>query len=466
MKRLYNQSILGFIAIVFLISCRKFVEIDPPKTSLIKSTVFTNDVTATAAMMDIYAQMVSPASYTGGSNASLSYLGALSADELDLYSTTPAEVEFANNNLTPLTSTSLWRSAYQQIFRANAVLEGLIGATQLTPALKSRLEGEAKFIRAFAHFYLVNLYGDVPLVLTTDYKVNAVQPRTPEAAVYQQIIIDLKDAQNLLSESYQAANGTVTTERKRLNKFAATAMLARIYLYTGNWINAESEATKVINYTALYGSEPIANMFLKNSKEAIWQLARDGGNTNDAGTFAFSTQPNSASLKPALVLSFDNADLRKANWILTRTFNSSTYYQPVKYKATALSPITEYSMILRLGEQYLIRAEARAHQPGKVMSANSAESDLNFIRNRAGIGNTSASNETTMLAAIEQERRFELFTELGHRWLDLKRTNRTNAVVAPLKGTNWQSTDQLYPVPQEQIQNDPAMANQQNPGYQ
>jgi hypothetical protein len=470
MKNIYKQLILAsIISIAFLTGCRKFVVIDPPKTDLIKETVFTSDATATAAITDIYAQMVGGISFTNGSTtSSLSYYAGLSADELELYSTNAIHNEFATNNLQSITLTinsSFWTAPYQHIYKANAILEGLSNSTNITASLKMRLEGEAKFIRAFSHFYLVNLFGDIPLVLTTDYRLNAIVPRTNKVEVYQQIVRDLKDAQGLLDNNYLAANGTVTTERIRVNKFAATAMLARVYLYNGDWSNAELESTKVINYTTLYGPELINDMFLKNSKEAIWQLSRDGGNVADANTFIFATVPNNGALKSALVSSFETNDQRRINWIGMRTSGINTYYYPNKYKITALSPITEYAMVLRLGEQYLIRAEARAHQAGKITGTNSAESDLNYIRNRAGISGATATTESTMLLAIEQERRLELFTEWGHRWLDLKRTNRADAILAPLKGSNWQTSDQLWPIPQVQIQNDPAMANQQNPGY-
>ncbi|WP_316814260.1 RagB/SusD family nutrient uptake outer membrane protein [Pedobacter heparinus] len=481
MKKLYRTVLMRFrnkfgmttliICCICALSCRKFVEIDPPKTSLIKATVFTDDATATATIIDIYGQMINGAAYSSGVVNGLSFKAGLAADELDNYSTIVDRIEYATNNLTPLTSglnATFWLVPYQTILKANAVLEGLSASIGLTPAVKSRLEGEAKFLRAFAHFYLVNLFGDVPLVLTTDYRINGVIPRTSKTEVYQQIIKDLKDAQNLLSINYLTATGTVTPERKRVNKFAATAMLARVYLYTGDWLNAETEASKVISYTDLYGSEVIGNMFLKNSKEAIWQLGRDAGNAADAATFLIPNTaiiPANGALKASLITLFASGDLRKLNWIDSLVRPTAKYYYPKKYKVTAISPISEYAMVLRLGEQYLIRAEARAHQGSKVIGSNSAESDLNFIRNRAGIGNTSATNEATMLAAIEQERRFELFTEWGHRWLDLKRTNRADAVLGPLKGITWQTTDQLWPIPQEQILNDPAMANQQNPGY-
>lgn len=471
MKKILKMSLLYCITTtLFLTSCRKFVEIDPPKTSLIKTTVFASDATATAAIISIYSSMYTLAAYSGGSQYSVSYLGALASDEFNYESTDPERIEFLNNNINPKSTIlpSTWSAAYQQIYYVNTVLEGLVASSGLTPTLKTRLEGEAKFIRAFAYFYLVNLFGDVPLVLTTDYRINAVIPRTPKAEVYRQIIKDLEDAQKLLSTDYLTASGTATLERKRVNKFAPTAMLARVYLYLGNlgdntaWSKAEEEATKIINYTTLYGPVPVKDMFLKNSKEAIWQLGLDVNNTSEAKLFL---SRGNGVLRPLFVQQFESIDQRKINWINTTTVAGNIEYLAAKYKITATSPITEYSTVLRLGEQYLIRAEARAHQAGKVTGINSAESDINYIRNRAGIGNTSATNETTMLAAIEQERRFELFTEWGHRWLDLKRTNRANAVLGSLKGVDWQTTDQLWPIPEIQLQNDPAMVNQQNPGY-
>ena len=116
-------------------------------------------------------------------------------------------------------------------------------------------------------------------------------------------------------------------------------------------------------------------------------------------------------------------------------------------------------MVLRLAEQYLIRAEARAQQN----NISGSQSDLNLIRNRAGLVNTAANDKTALLTAIEHERQVELFTEWGHRWLDLKRTNRADAVLGPIKAPNWQPTDMLYPIPQTQIANDPNV--HQNPGY-
>jgi hypothetical protein len=125
-------------------------------------------------------------------------------------------------------------------------------------------------------------------------------------------------------------------------------------------------------------------------------------------------------------------------------------------------PPAEYPMILRLAEQYLIRAEARAQQNNLIGS----QSDLNVIRTRAGLPNTSASTQQDLLSAIYRERQFELFTEMGHRWLDLKRTGSVDMIMnteTPQKGGIWKTTDQLYPLPLSEIQADINLT--QNPGY-
>jgi len=120
-------------------------------------------------------------------------------------------------------------------------------------------------------------------------------------------------------------------------------------------------------------------------------------------------------------------------------------------------------MLLRLAEQYLIRAEARA----QLNDIKGAATDLNVVRTRAGLGATAAANQTDMVGAVLQERRVELFTEPGHRFFDLKRTGTIDAVMgaaAPLKGGNWASFMQYWPIPTADILADPNLT--QTPGYQ
>ena len=155
----------------------------------------------------------------------------------------------------------------------------------------------------------------------------------------------------------------------------------------------------------------------------------------------------------------EDLDIRKQIWIGNTTDGVNTFFYPFKYKVLGQTePAQEYSMVFRLTEQYLIRAEARA-QAGNVIGA---QTDLNLIRNRAGLSNISSTNANDLLLAIEKERRHELFTEWGHRWLDLKRTERISEVMSDIK-PNWESTDVLFPIPQTQIDNNPNTS--QNPGY-
>ena len=143
--------------------------------------------------------------------------------------------------------------------------------------------------------------------------------------------------------------------------------------------------------------------------------------------------------------------------------NGNTYYYPYKYKSATLNaPIVEYLMVLRLAEQYLIRAEARARQN----NVGGALGDLDTIRARARLPDISANDQASLLSAIMHERQIELFTEWGNRWLDLKRKGNLDIVmdsVATSKHTTWNSNWQWYPIPSYEIVQDPHLV--QNPGY-
>jgi starch-binding outer membrane protein, SusD/RagB family len=93
----------------------------------------------------------------------------------------------------------------------------------------------------------------------------------------------------------------------------------------------------------------------------------------------------------------------------------------------------------------------------------SAKDDLNIVRKRACLPDANANTKDELLLAIELERQKEFFAEWGHRWLDLKRTDRANTILAPIKAPNWQPTDILYPLPFQEIQRNHALI--QNEGY-
>ena len=116
-------------------------------------------------------------------------------------------------------------------------------------------------------------------------------------------------------------------------------------------------------------------------------------------------------------------------------------------------------MIFRLSELFLLRAEARS----RLGDLNGAHADLNQIRIRAGLPALSGLTGTVLIDSIIQERKFELFAESGDRWLTLKRTGEVNNVLPLIKGSNWNSTDALYPIPLAEILKNNQLI--QNPGY-
>jgi hypothetical protein len=189
-------------------SCKKFLQIPPPSNQVVSSTVFTSDAIATSAVVGIYSEMMG--SLNQFCNSSTTFYGGLSADELYFYFTGNLD-EFTKNQLTQANHTTIttifWSPCYKYIYAGNLAIEQLNKSTGLSVAVKNMLLGESKFIRAFCYFYLLNLFGDVPLTTTSDYIYNSTLPRANQPLIYSQIINDLKDAQNLLSDNYPTTTG-------------------------------------------------------------------------------------------------------------------------------------------------------------------------------------------------------------------------------------------------------------------
>lgn len=448
--------LFSYCAIAALPCCKKFVQLEAPPDLIETNQVFSNDKAAVSSAAGLYIQMRNQS--LSITNGGLSVYAGLSADDIINTSSSTTADAFSKNALLPTTpaiSSNFWSSSYRNIYQTNAILEGLSRSTSLTDSVKRQLQGEMKVVRAFYYFYLTQLFGDIPLVETTDYQVNDDMPRTPANIVINQMIEDLKEAENILSAAYPSSG------RARPNKWTASTLLARFYLLKKDWSNAETEASAVIN-SAMYSlTSSLNNVFVGNSNETIWQIIRDLSNTAEGMAFI----PSSTSAKPAytlttnLINSFEAGDQRRTNWVKSNTVGGALYYYPYKYKVRVASPVSEYEIVFRLAELYLLRAEARAEQH----RLQEARDDLNMVRVRAGLPLVTTNDQTLLLSAIYHERQTELFCEWGHRWLDLKRWNLADVVLLPLKGTNWQGTDVLYPIPQGEIDKNPAL--RQNDGY-
>ena len=481
-------------------SCKKLVDAGSPLTTITTDQTFSRDGSANAAIAGLYSLMMNGNNDLIFSNGALTVYAGMSSDELTNYAGVGdlADYNFSINKLdsqNPVIQSSFWKPQYKLVFNANSILEGIAASTsnQLTPGVRKQLTAEAKFIRAFSYFYLVNLFGDVPLVLSTDWKANTQLKRAPKEEIYLQMVKDLKEAQSDLPEDYALTGG----QRIRANKFAATALLARVYLYTKDWKNAEAEASKVIANSQFALEEDLNNVFLSTSRESIWQLKASLssiGNTSRLYDYVnFKSQQLWSEipddLKPLyldqsifpdvnflfygrytmtskLSAAFENDDKRLVIW--TNYVDTPTYppytgitdHVPSKYtRIPGMENGQGYYTVLRFAEQLLIRAEARANLSNII----GADEDLNKIRNRAGLVNLTSGSVASALQAVAHERQTELFAEWGHRWFDLKRTGKVTEAFLDLPTKRADANQLLYPIPDAEIKVDPNLI--QNPGY-
>jgi len=431
-------------------SCEKIVEVRTPFNAIISENAFLDEAGANSAIAGMYSSLT-PTS----ANPPTAYINLLTdmlADNLS-YNGTVFD-QYKNNSLVSNESNlaQLWATCYAGIYRANAIIEGISNG-KFSTAFSNQAIGEALFIRSFCYFYLTNLYGDVPLITTTQIAQNQIAPRTPSAQIVAQIVSDLERSAGMLPENYPVAN-----RRQRANKWAATAFLARVYLYTGDNVKAEQAASQVISKSTVYSlPTDLATVFLTASTETIFAFdVSMGGYTLVAAFSAPSASPGqtpSFIIQPNLYTLFETNDKRRTAW----TGSNAGFNFALKYKSFVAN--TENDVVFRLAEQYLIRAEARA----KLDNLTGAQSDINIVRQRAGVTQITTTSQISALEAVAKERRLELFSEWGHRWLDLKRTQQAGPVISALKPGLWQATDVLYPIPN--VEREKNVNLTQNPGY-
>ncbi|HMI64127.1 MAG TPA: RagB/SusD family nutrient uptake outer membrane protein [Puia sp.] len=445
-------------------SCKKLIDIPAnPPTSLTEVQQFSDSATAMTAVAGVY-------SYTGFgkgftyNDGYLTFCTGLSSDELSYVGYPSPDLQaFYGYGLTDLNGTVgyLWTDPYTSMYPINSIMTNVAASTALSASFKTQIIGEMKLVRAFFYFNTVNLFGDIPLVISTDYNTTSRLPRTSADSIYAQILSDLSDAQKALPAAYPSSG------RVRPNLYTVLSVRAKVQLYRKQWQAAYDAADSVIN-SGLYSLEPdLNNVFLDGSNEAIWQIPANGSYnaTHEASQF-ISPYPNTTPqylMTPILQKAFEAGDLRWQNWVKDYVVNingtNQDLYAPYKYKNYYSSaPTIEDYMVIRLADLYLIRAEAAA-QLGKTTVALA---DLNQIRARAGLVASTATTAGDILTAIMHERQVELFTEWGNRWFDLKRTGTIDTVLSAEK-PGWKPNEALYPVPRLQRQYNANLT--QNPGY-
>jgi hypothetical protein len=370
----------------------------------------------------------------------------------------------------------------------------------IDPGLKSRLIGEASFLRAYYYFNLVRCYGDVPLI---DGLIDADNPadiekaatRAPKADVYNLIVSDLTNAMNVLPTVDEYA----PEDMGRATKGAAMGLLAKVNMYLKNWQIVQDMTDQIINGSAgTYGLVPdyatIWREVGENSIESLFEIQGRGINPN-TGIQGYSvTQGARGNVKypdntPALTgwgfntpssdleNAYEPGDMRKAATIMHKgdtlwdgaIVENSVSNDRYNYKAYVSKKNETFNggdwesnknvRILRMGEIYLLNAEA-ANELG---NTSKAQSSLNDVRHRAGLGDTPASNQADLRNAIWKERRVELAME-HDRFFDLVRQGRAGEVLRAQGKEFVDGKNEIFPIPQPEI--DASQGKYaQNPGY-
>jgi len=459
-KIIYLRNIVLLLAALqIFVACENLLEVETPSDQLDAGEVFETVQTANAALAGLYASLWDNSPLSGGAQGSGVLLGSYTDDlacyfssgessgALDLYN----NLQIASNS----SVYSYWSSAYKQVYMANAIIEGAEKSKSLPESEKRRIKGEALLVRSILFFYLQQVFGDIPMPLTTDYKINQSLPKTLAGQVLSILESDFNQATDLLSDQYRSG------ERIFPNRKVAQLMMAKTYMLEGKWNEAEGLLKSILTGPLYTFEQDITKVFQKSGSHILWQLKPK--NTNDptleVQTYYFSdTAPSLYALNDHLVTSFSPGDRRRLNWIKPVTVGQDTWYRADKYKNRESNP-TEYSVVLRIEDVYLSLAEALARQN----KLSEALPYINYTRGRAGLlPLANITSQEIVLDEILSENRKEFFCEMGHRFMDLKRTGRLNTLssVKP----NWKDHHRIWPLPQKELLLNPNL-KPQNDGY-
>lgn len=453
MKKLYIYKLGLVLAILSLItSCEDIVEVDLPNDQINTEDVYKDITTTKGALSHLYSSLRETSLFQGGSNG-LGYDLGKYTDQLNSFSHNDALFE---NLISPINSpTNLyWSQAYTNLYAINAFIEGLSQSTVIEESVKNSLLGEAYFLRGLYYHYLTQLYGDIPYVTSTNYKINTSIKKTPYQEVLNLVEVDLKTALNLISLDYRNA------ERLYPNQGVVELLLAKNYLLQKRYDLAELYANKVLNNSLYHLELDINKVFKKNATSTIWQLSPATlGNPNtttyEASKYIFTNLPPvDVTLSRSLLNIFEPQDLRLQYWTKEVTNGVDSYSHAYKYKNNS-NNTDEYSIVFRLEEAYFTLAEALAYQ----VRVPEAVTVLNQIRTKRGLLPLAMNlNQTDFITELVAEYQREFFTEHGHRFFDLKRNNRLDDL--KLIKPNWEDKHQLLPIPESEILMNPNLKPQ------
>lgn len=455
------KNYIKILPLLFLMcACDNFTDVGLPADQVTRDLVFKDDALANSAMAGIYRAIEASGFLSGGSSGWSVYMGCYT-DELVSYAATTADTSsfyLLTHNAGSSRVYTIWSATYKQLYNINAMIEGLQASSMLTVGVKDKLLGESFFIRALLHLYLMKTFGAVPYVTTTDYEVNQSIVRKSPQEVYQLAQVDLLQALEKLPAAY------IKGLRIRPSKGTAKALLAKIAYEQKNWDEAVAYSSEVISDPQYPMETLVEKTFLKESSSALWQImAYDTTyNTLEGNYYILKTAPPpTVALSSDFMNGFETGDIRRSKWIgEIKSAGQATYYYPFKYKQQTNTTATlEYSVIMRVEELYLIRAEAYIEKGQTALGL----ADLNKLRNRAGLPSVTVTDKASLLDVLLKERRYEFFTEWGQRFYDLKHFGKLDQKMLPVK-PSWKNNYGLLPIPEKELLINPAL-NPQNNGY-
>lgn len=499
--------IILIVAVALASSCKKYLEQKPFLTT-------SNDL----ALSDFNGINKAVAG-AYGPLASATWYGAdmvLTSEMRAENATIPTNSDFTSGryqlpfkmNYDPDATTGLWGLAYYIISAVNNVLEAIetngmdsYTGSDVTEDDVNNLIAECYFLRALAHFDCMRTYchsyskkdltiegkklGEfgIPVILKTDKTAKEQPKRNTVEEVYAQVIKDLVAAEGLMAPSYKRSG--VTDSKAAATLPAIQALLARVYLYSEKWQDAANEASKVIENSAfnLWKESEYASVWGNNiageGGEVIFEVYGKSANEYDAYWEGPSHMTNpigyaDVAASSTLTSLFEEGDIRgtkgirgdddgKVLFCTDPEEKSGGELWTMKYfgkgdgDATS-TPDFSNTIVLRLSEMYLIRAEALAN--GASVSGATAVKDINEIRAARGASPVTAAGP----AVIALERRLELNFE-GHYWFDLARTKGSITYADSRRGDNIAADSKYWalPIPLREFKVNSNLV--QNPGF-
>ena len=391
------------------------------------------------------------------------------------YATTENDIEVA------------WIAAYSVIAQANLVLRNIEQFSSSEPKRVNRIKGQALAIRGMAHFDILRYWGvdydrnsaNLGIPYVSSVNIDAKPARLTVKQSWDSIYNDMLQSETLLGDVDKAIN--TSSSKAYLDQVAVRGLLARMYLYSKDYAKADSYATLVINAVPLATRTTFPNIWTDVSvAEVLWSLSFSSGEGSPSiGIHIGSSNRNRFSPSATLATKYDQVnDIRFPAFFASRGTGASTAITPYasvtrkisnKFvtRGTTLDNLVNWK-VLRTGEMYLIRSEARALQGSATEVLGLA--DLNALRAARITGYVPVVlTGQPLLDEIALERRKELMSE-GHRWFDLKRTSRTitrtDAVLASSKlALAPTAREWVWPIPQVEIDANANIKAQQSPGY-